>query len=183
MEPPEVQRFLRQELLKKVGHSWWNRPQVYRHDLAEEREPTLTTPSLGRGIQPPRPCGPRAAGFRHRVNWDGRERPEFWQSLPSRSGRRRRRPDPREAGPRGKLSGSRNQLCSVQAQSSDRRSHCPCAPTSQRLRSQRVMRATSQARKKIHPTSWRDLHRTWKGTRKQRSPTKRRPEGRNHRPN
>ena len=41
----------------------------------------------------------------------------------------------------------------------------------------------SEARKKIHPTLWRDLHRTWKGTRKQRSPTKRRPEGRNHRPN
>ena len=43
VEPPEVRRFLRQELLKKVGHSWWNRPQVYHHDLADEREPT---PSL-----------------------------------------------------------------------------------------------------------------------------------------
>ena len=43
VEPPEVRRFLRQELLKKVGHSWWNRPRVYRHDLADEREPT---PSL-----------------------------------------------------------------------------------------------------------------------------------------
>ena len=41
VEPPEVRRFLRQELLKKVGHSWWNRPWVYRHDLADEREPTL----------------------------------------------------------------------------------------------------------------------------------------------
>ena len=39
VEQPEVQRFLRQELLKKVGHSWWNRPRVYRHDLAKEREP------------------------------------------------------------------------------------------------------------------------------------------------
>ena len=39
VEPPEVRRFLRQELLKKVGHLWWNRPRVYRHDLAEEREP------------------------------------------------------------------------------------------------------------------------------------------------
>ena len=38
VEPPEVRRFLPQELLKKVGHSWWNRPRVYRHDLAEERE-------------------------------------------------------------------------------------------------------------------------------------------------
>ena len=26
VEPPEVRGFLRQELLKKVGHSWWNRP-------------------------------------------------------------------------------------------------------------------------------------------------------------
>ena len=29
VEPPEVRRFLRQELLRKVGHSWWNRPRVY----------------------------------------------------------------------------------------------------------------------------------------------------------
>ena len=29
VEPPEERRFLRQELLKKVGHSWWNRPRVY----------------------------------------------------------------------------------------------------------------------------------------------------------
>ena len=43
VEPPEVRRFLRQELLKKVGHSWWNRPRVYRHDRDDEREPT---PSL-----------------------------------------------------------------------------------------------------------------------------------------
>ena len=43
VEPPEVRRFLRQELLKKVGHSWWNRPRVYRHDLTDERE---LTPSL-----------------------------------------------------------------------------------------------------------------------------------------
>ena len=43
VELPEVRRFLRQELLKKVGHSWWNRPRVYPHDLADEREPT---PSL-----------------------------------------------------------------------------------------------------------------------------------------
>ena len=35
VEPSEVQRFLR-----KVGHSWWNRPRVYRHDLADEREST-----------------------------------------------------------------------------------------------------------------------------------------------
>ena len=40
VEPGEVRRFLRQELLKKVVHSWWNKPRLYRHDLAEEREPT-----------------------------------------------------------------------------------------------------------------------------------------------
>ena len=28
VEPPEVRRFLHQELLRKVGHSWWNRPRV-----------------------------------------------------------------------------------------------------------------------------------------------------------
>ena len=37
VEPPEVRRFLRQELLKKVRHSLWNRPRVYRHDLDDER--------------------------------------------------------------------------------------------------------------------------------------------------
>ena len=46
VEPPEVRRFLRQELLKKVGHSWWNRPRVYRHDLADEREPTPSVQSV-----------------------------------------------------------------------------------------------------------------------------------------
>ena len=43
VEPSEVRRFLRQELLRKLGHSWWNRPRVYCHDLADERE---LTPSL-----------------------------------------------------------------------------------------------------------------------------------------
>ena len=46
VEPPEVRRFLRQELLKKVGHSWWNRPRVYHHDLAHEREPTPSVRSV-----------------------------------------------------------------------------------------------------------------------------------------
>ena len=32
VEPPAT------GVLKKVGHSWWNRPWVYRHDLADERE-------------------------------------------------------------------------------------------------------------------------------------------------
>ena len=40
VEPPEVRRFLRQELLRKVWHSWWNRPRVYCHDLADEQEST-----------------------------------------------------------------------------------------------------------------------------------------------
>ena len=38
VEPPEVRRFLRQELLKKIGHSWRNRPRVYRYDKDDERE-------------------------------------------------------------------------------------------------------------------------------------------------
>ena len=46
VEPPEVRRFLRQELLRKVGHSWWNRPRVYRHDLADERESTPSVRSV-----------------------------------------------------------------------------------------------------------------------------------------
>ena len=46
VEPPEVRRFLRQELLRKVGHLWWNRPQVYCHDLADEQEPTPSVRSV-----------------------------------------------------------------------------------------------------------------------------------------
>ena len=46
VEPPEVRRFLRQELLRKVVHSWWNRPRVYRHDLADERESTPSVRSV-----------------------------------------------------------------------------------------------------------------------------------------
>ena len=46
VEPPEVRRLLRQELLKKLGHSWWNRPRVYRHDLANEWEPTPSIRSV-----------------------------------------------------------------------------------------------------------------------------------------
>ena len=46
VEPPEVRRFLRKELLRKVGHSWWNRPRVYRHDLADERESTPSVRSV-----------------------------------------------------------------------------------------------------------------------------------------
>ena len=46
VEPPEVRRFLRQELLIKVGHSWWNRSRVYRYDRDDEREPTQSLPSV-----------------------------------------------------------------------------------------------------------------------------------------
>ena len=46
VKPPEVRRFLCHELLKKVGHSWWNRPRVYHHDLADEREPALPVQSV-----------------------------------------------------------------------------------------------------------------------------------------
>ena len=44
--PPEVRRFLRQELLKKVGHTWWNRPRVYRHDRDDDREPDSPAQSV-----------------------------------------------------------------------------------------------------------------------------------------
>ena len=46
VEPAEIRRFLRQELLKKMGHSCWNRPQVYRHDLAGQREPAPPVQSV-----------------------------------------------------------------------------------------------------------------------------------------
>ena len=46
VEPPEVRRFLQQELLQKVGHSWWSRPRLYRYDLADEQEPTLSVRSV-----------------------------------------------------------------------------------------------------------------------------------------
>ena len=37
---------LRQELLKKVGHSWWNRPRVYRYDKDDKRELTQSLQSV-----------------------------------------------------------------------------------------------------------------------------------------
>ena len=46
VEPPEVRRFLLQELLTKVGHSWWNRPRVYRYDRDDEREPMQSLRSV-----------------------------------------------------------------------------------------------------------------------------------------
>ena len=46
VEPPEVRRFLQQEFLKKVGHSWWNRPRVYRYDKDDERELTQSLRSV-----------------------------------------------------------------------------------------------------------------------------------------
>ena len=63
IEPPEVRRFLRQELLKKVGHSWWNRPRVYRHDLADEQEPAPPVQSVV--VIPSDPDQPEASPERH----------------------------------------------------------------------------------------------------------------------
>ena len=71
--------------------------------------------------------------------------------------------------------------CSALTLSSDRSRHHPCAATCPRPSHQRVMRATNQARRKIHRTLGRDLHWTWRGTRKRQSSIKRRLEGRNHR--
>ena len=44
--PGEVRRLLRQELLKKVGHSDWDGPRLYRYNLAEEREPARSVQSM-----------------------------------------------------------------------------------------------------------------------------------------
>ena len=46
VEPAEVRRYLRQELLRKVGHSDWSGPRLYRYDLAEELEPTPSVRSV-----------------------------------------------------------------------------------------------------------------------------------------
>ena len=126
------------------------------------------------------PCSQRAAGSRQRASQQGRERLESWQNLLPCSGSWRRHPDPRGTDPREEPSGSWSRPCSALARSSDRSSHPPCASTCPRLSRQRVMRATSQARRKIHRTLGRDLYRTWRGTRKRRSSIKRRLEGRNH---
>ena len=102
------------------------------------------------------PVWPKGSEGRLGVIQIGREGPKFCRNLLSHDGRRRRRLDPSEAGPRGELSRSQHRLCSVQAQLTDRRNSYPCAPTSRRPRSRRVMRAvgqgTGQARKKILPT-------------------------------
>ena len=88
VEPPEVRRFLRQELLRKVGHSWWNRPRVYRHDLADERE---STPSVRSVVvipsdpeQPevlPEQQGPGPSGSSDRMTLVGpaEESPRTWE--------------------------------------------------------------------------------------------------------
>ena len=63
VEPPEVRRFLQQELLRKVGHSWWNRPRVYRHDLADEREPAPPVqPVMVIPSDPDQPASPEQQG-------------------------------------------------------------------------------------------------------------------------
>ena len=111
VEPPEVRRFLRQELLIKVGHSWWNRPRVYRYDKDDEREPTQSrnrsghlprhrplkepsrgkwwprpaTPSSRRGTQPPLPRVAREQGDSNRepASKDGRDRSPGRTSSPA----------------------------------------------------------------------------------------------------
>ena len=78
VEPPEVRRFLRQELLRKVGHSLWNRPRVYRHNLADERGSTpsvrsvMETPSdLEQPEVSPEQQGPGPSGSRDRMTLVG----------------------------------------------------------------------------------------------------------------
>ena len=46
VEPGEVQRYLRQELLMKVGLSDWDNPRLYCYDLAKELEPTPSVRSV-----------------------------------------------------------------------------------------------------------------------------------------
>ena len=77
VEPPEVRRFLRQELLKKVGHTWWNRPLVYRHYLADEREPDPPVQSVevipsypDQPEVPPEPQEPGPSGLSKRRTLD-----------------------------------------------------------------------------------------------------------------
>ena len=46
VKPGEVRRFLHQELLKGVRHSEWDKPRLYRYDLAKEREPIPSVRSV-----------------------------------------------------------------------------------------------------------------------------------------
>ena len=143
----------------RIGRSPHRRP--LRSPSLRKWWPRPATPWSEKGTQPPRPCGPRAASLRLRVTRIGREGPKFSRNLLSCDARQHRRLDQREAGPRGEQSRGQHRLCLVRVQSSDKRNSYPCAPTFQRPRSQRVTRAanqgTCQARKRIHPTWWRDL--------------------------
>ena len=69
VEPGEVRRSLRQELLKKVGHSCWNKPRLCRHDLAEEREPTPSVRSVV--VIPSDPDQPEASPERQEPGQSG----------------------------------------------------------------------------------------------------------------
>ena len=281
VDPPEVRRFLRQELLTKVGHSWWNRPRVYRYDRDDEREPMQSLRSVvvvpqGQEQQELSPAvpggrmtlvGPVASPVTSLPHTPGRdivvigsseESPRTREgrlaaaTLEQEMGRRsvaeairpireravassssaggtitremvaeacdtlvqERHPasppvwpesnrgpmedqpaEQREAGvlaepptPQRKLastpeerSGSRSRPCSAPALSSGRSRHHPCAAACPRPSHQRVMRATSQARRKIRRTVGRDLQGRWRRTRKRQAPIKRKLEGRNHR--
>ena len=271
VEPPEVRRFLRQELLTKVGHSWWNRPRVYRYDRDEEREPMQSLRSVvvvpqGQEQQELSPAvpggrmtlvGPVASPVTSLPHTPGRdivvigsseESPRTREgrlaaaTLEQEMGRRsvaeairpireravassssaggtitremvaeacdtlvqERHPasspvwpesnrgpiedqpaEQREAGvladPPEERSGSRSRPCSAPAPSSGRSRHHPCAAACPRPRHQRVMRTTSQARRKIRRTVGRDLQGRWRTIRKRQGPIRRKLEGRNHR--
>ena len=113
MEPPEVRRFLRQEFLKKVGHSWWNRPRVYRHDLANEREPTpvcsgyTLRPGTARSVAGAAGVGPHRVQRSDDTGWASRVPGHVVtpHSRPGHLSRRRYRGVPVD---KGGMSGGRN---------------------------------------------------------------------------
>ena len=142
VEQPEVRRFLRQELLKKVGHSWWNRPRVYRHDLAKEPEPEPPVQAVV--VIPSDPDQPETSPERHEVTKVGRGRRESSRSLLSLDARRRQHQNQSEAGPRLEQSRGRFKPCSVRALSSGKKNHRPYARTSPRPRSLGATKAVSQ---------------------------------------
>ena len=74
VEPPEVRRFLRQELLTKVGHSWWNRPRVYLLRQGRRAGADAVTP-VRRGCTPrPRATGVESRGARRQDDAGGASR-------------------------------------------------------------------------------------------------------------
>ena len=156
VEPPEVRRFLRQELLTKVGHSWWNRPRVYRYDRDEEREPMQSLRSVV-------------------VVPQGQEQQELSPAVP---GGRMTLVGP-VASPVTSLPHTPGRDIVVIGSSEE--SPRTCAAACPRPRHQRVMRTTSQARRKIRRAVGRDLQGRWRTIRKRQGPIRRKLEGRSHR--